>query len=101
METTQLEQNQGTAYDQLSDILDGLAGRDLIDWLNEDCLEIVPIRRGEDLSALEVLYTYGGPTITITFTEGNAEIERHWGSDSDDAYMGDPIGVFEQLAELY
>jgi hypothetical protein len=77
---------------------------DLVDWLNEDVLEVVVIKRNDVISGVSLLVTLGGPNIyyelSNNISDDYLEVKVYWGGNncSQGVYAPD---LCQALSDLY
>ena len=82
--------------------LQGLTRNGVIDWLN-DQLEVVTIKRNDEITGLEVLTCFGGPDIRVTLDTRSSDwldIEGYWGGDKVTKQAYAPQ-VYSELMAIY
>jgi hypothetical protein len=82
--------------------LQGLTRNGVIDWLN-DQLEVVTIKRNDELTGLEILTSFGGPNIWVILDSRGSdwlEVQGYWGGEkvTKEAYAPK---VYSELVAMY
>jgi hypothetical protein len=84
--------------------LQGLTRNQVMDWLNNQ-LEVVEIKRNDELTGLEILTCYGGPTVRVVLDVRSPdwlEIKGYWGGEDimEQVYLPKVFGELTAMYEL-